>query len=215
MNGVKFDEKHSIKDWDLLMTSKNIGEPEVKTNYLSIPGRDGMLDLTEALGGIKYNNRTLTFEFDLFQNPCIWWDLKTEISNYLHGKKRKIILDADNKFYYFGRCRISSFTNDTTVAHLTIECECDPYKYKLNLTKKQFQIPPGVNNKKIAIYNLEREIVPTIYVDKDVVIEFNGESFQLTKGENIILNIVLKKGENIFTIGSSVNIEFEYQEATL
>ena len=26
MNGVKFGDKHSITDWDLLMTSKNIGD---------------------------------------------------------------------------------------------------------------------------------------------------------------------------------------------
>ena len=36
MNGVKFGEKHTIIDWDLLMTSKNIGEAVPKTNFVTI-----------------------------------------------------------------------------------------------------------------------------------------------------------------------------------
>jgi len=53
-NGVTFGNKNSFTDWDLLMTSKTIGEAVPKTKYLEIPGRDGTLDFTESTGEVKY-----------------------------------------------------------------------------------------------------------------------------------------------------------------
>ena len=35
MNGVKFGDKHSITDWDLLMTSRGIGDAEPIENYIT------------------------------------------------------------------------------------------------------------------------------------------------------------------------------------
>lgn len=219
MNGVKFDDMHSIKDWQFLMTDKNIGYPEVDTNYLKISGRDGMLDLTEANGGVKYSNRTLTFTFDIFQNPNEWTDIKSNIDNFLHGKKHKIILDTDNKYYYFGRCKISSFTHETTVAHMSIECNCEPYKYKLIPTKKKFDFSFDTKSKKISIYNEMRKVVPKITSNKDIQIEFGGQLYELKNGENIILDIELQRGENIFNVISDgispFTVIFEYQEAKL
>lgn len=215
MNGVKFGDRHSVKDWNLIMTSKNIGEAEPQTSYLEIPGRNGSLDLTEAFGEIYYKDRTLTFQFDLFQEPSVWWELDSKINNYLHGKKHKIILDVDDNFYYLGRCKVSALTNDKTVGHLTVECQCDPYKYKLNITRKTFNIPIEAGIVQVSIYNLKKRVVPTIYVDKNVNIKFGDTTYSLSEGKNVILNIMLEEGENIFEILSDVNITFEYQEATL
>ena len=61
MNGVRFGEKHSITDWDLIMTYKSIGESEPKTNEVEIPGRDGTLDIPDPSGEVKYDNRPLSF----------------------------------------------------------------------------------------------------------------------------------------------------------
>ena len=48
------------------MTSKSIGNPEPKIITVEIPGSDGVKDLTETFGSVKYKNRTLTFDFDIF-----------------------------------------------------------------------------------------------------------------------------------------------------
>lgn len=214
MNGVKFDDKHSITDWDLLMTNKTIEEPEPITNYVEVPYMDGALDLTDCFGTVRYSNRNITIDFDLFQQPIEWFKLKTRIGNYLHGLKKKIIFDIDPEFYYLGRCRISSFTNDGVIAHITIECNCDPYKYKLQKTIKNYDVKIGSSSKKIAVYNLKRCVVPKIIVDRDTNIKFNNKTFFLSKGDNQILDIQLAEGENIFEILSTAKITFEYQEAT-
>ena len=45
----------------MYLTDADIGFPEVRTNYVDVPGRDGMLDLSTALDGeIHYQDRTIT-----------------------------------------------------------------------------------------------------------------------------------------------------------
>ena len=63
MKGIKFGDYHSYDDFSLILTSKTIGTPTPKTEIIDIPGGDGVLDLTEFFGEVKYNNRQLSFEF--------------------------------------------------------------------------------------------------------------------------------------------------------
>ena len=40
---------HTVKDWMLRFASLQIDEPSIQTYQLTVPGRDGILDLTDAL----------------------------------------------------------------------------------------------------------------------------------------------------------------------
>lgn len=211
-NGIKFGDKHSIDDWDLLLTSKNIESPKIKKIEVEIPGSDGVKDLTEVFG-IKYYNRDLLFDFDIFSSPNNWWELHRDISNYLHGKKLKIILDKDNQFYYYGRCEIASFTNNKSVAHISILCNCEPYKYKILETNKTFEILEGET---YNFENLFKEVVPTISVENDIVFVFENNQYSLSAGTRKNLNISLKEGNNYFKIiNGSGKLTLTYQEASL
>ena len=52
-NGVKFDDKHSADDFNLIMTSKIINEPEAKIIKVEIPGSDGSKDLSDVLAALN------------------------------------------------------------------------------------------------------------------------------------------------------------------
>ncbi len=52
--GITFDETHSFRDWGLRLKKIVIGIPKAKTEYVSVPGMNGDLDLSEAQnGGVK------------------------------------------------------------------------------------------------------------------------------------------------------------------
>lgn len=212
-NGVRFGEKHSIDDWDLLMTARNIGDAEPKENYISVPGADGEKDLTEAFGEVKYNPRTLSPTFDMFQKPSDWLDLKDEITNYLHGKKLKIIYDTDPNYYYLGRCKVTNFSNDYTVGHIQIEAKCDPYKYKLNPTEITNEVTAGSSYK---YTNEKRRVIPTLTFSAAMTIEFEENTYSFSAGTYKNINIEFKQGENIITIvEGSGTLTVTYQEAKL
>ena len=51
MNTVTFGEYNSYADLNLILSSKTIGSPSVKTSTIDLPGSDGELDFTEYFGG--------------------------------------------------------------------------------------------------------------------------------------------------------------------
>lgn len=209
-NGVKFGDKHSIDDWDLLMVSKSIEDAEPKIIDVDIAGSNGKLDLSEWTGEVLYNNRSLTFNFDIYDSPSNWWTLKREITNYLHGKKLKIILDQDNNYYYYGRCKVTEFYNETTVAHITIECDCDPFIYKNEITKKTIT---GTGT--LILSNAKKRVMPTITSTESMGFTFEGKTF-VVNGTLQSPDIILKEGDNTLEVTSGAGtLTVTYQEAEL
>ena len=101
IQGVTFGIKHSYEDFGLILSSKEIGLPTPKTESVSVIGRNGDLDLTDALGDdVKFENRKLSFTFSLLNGARDWTVTLSNLSNYLHGKKMRIVMDADKTFYY-------------------------------------------------------------------------------------------------------------------
>ena len=53
-NSAKINNKHTFRDYGLYVTNTNpVSPPEAKTEYIEIPGRNGAIDLTEALTGYR------------------------------------------------------------------------------------------------------------------------------------------------------------------
>lgn len=212
-NGVKFDDKHSLDDFKLIMTSKIINEPEMKIIKVEIPGSDGSKDLSDVFGGIKYENRLITINFDLLIDIKDWSITRRSIVNFLHGKIRKIIFDIDPNFYYKGRCKVTSFYNEKTIYKITIECDCEPYKYKLDKTSVEYEVQ---ENNSYQFYNLFKEVIPEIILTAPLTFEYEGTEYSLSEGVHKVLNISLKEGINIFNIISGTGtMKLIYQEASL
>lgn len=136
MKGVRFGNYHSYDDFSLILTQKTIGTPTPKTETIDIPGGDGVLDLTEFFGEVKYNNRQLSFEFSTIVPKEEFMNLFSRVQNALHGKKMNIVLDDDNEWCYTGRITVAEWKAEKSIGKLTIDCECDPYKTKPEKTSE-------------------------------------------------------------------------------
>ena len=213
MNGVKFGDKHSITDWDLIMTSKDMGTAEPKTNEIDIPGRDGTLDIPDPSGEVKYNNRTISFLFDTLKPSSEWWTLNRKISNYLHGQKLKVILDQDPNYYYLAKLKVDPFTNDKNVGHISISGTAEPYKYKQNITEITNTVSAGST---YTFENDRKSVVPTLVLSAAMTLEFEGNSYSLSAGTQKVLDIKFKEGTNsIKVVTGSGTLKVTYQEASL
>ena len=210
MNGVTFGNYHSFKDLNLIRIAKEIGSPDIKTKKVDIVGADGSLDYTEYFGGVKYGNRTLSFEFNY-----IIGDFMTAFSSVqdkLHGQKLKITLDEDADSYYIGRLSVSPFTNDKNIGNISIECDCEPWKYKKNKTVVTSAIS---GSKTITLTNSRKKVVPTVTTTASMKIEFEGNSYSIGTGSFILPEIELKEGTNTVKVTGTGTITFEYQEGGL
>lgn len=132
MNTVTFSDKNSYSDFGLILKSREIGEVEPRTNYIDVPARDGLLDITEAFGEVKYKNRPLVFTFEYIGSDANWQPTMSALNNYINGQKHKIYFE--HNYYWVGRCFVGSVVSKRGIREVVVECNCEPYKYKLEET---------------------------------------------------------------------------------
>ena len=133
VKGIWFDNIHSYDNLNLILSSVSIPPATVKTNYIDIPGADGSIDLTEALGAVRYKPRSCSFVFSVFPYED-FEEKKKQISNLLNGKRCKILLDKDPAYYWLGRCSVNNYASDKNLHKITVNATVDPYKYRIDET---------------------------------------------------------------------------------
>ena len=213
MKGIMFDSLHSYDHFALILTSKTIGQPIIKTEYVEVLGADGQLDLTEAFGDIKYNNRKLTFVFSISEFNQDWATAYSRVLNNLHGKKMKIVLDDDSDFYYIGRVTVSDYASSKKIGTITIEVDAEPFKYKKILTIVTRTVSGTLT---VDCYNSRKTVVPKFVTNAQVQITYNGNTYTIAgSGTHIIPNIIFKQGFNTLTFNGSATVAVQYQEGDL
>lgn len=215
MKGITFGELHSYDDLQLILNSKEIGSPEVKTRIIEVEGADSSLDFTEFFGEAKFENVKHKFQFSTIVPQSQFLSLFSAVKNALHGKKLRIILDGDPQFFYIGRIHVSSFTNEKSVGIISIECDCEPYKYSLQPTIVSVAVD-GTSN--ITLLNSRRRVVPEVQIETagSLRIEYLGSNiWDLGSGSFTLPELELVEGENIVTVTGTGTITFTYQEGSL
>lgn len=215
MKSIYFDDYNSYSDFHLLLNSKEIEAPLVKNIDVELEGGDGKIDFTEYFGDVHYENRKLSFEFSTIEPQEDFMTIFSMLQNTLHGRRMKIVLDDDKDFYYYGRVEVDKWKSNKRIGKITINVDCEPYKYKKSVTI----ISDVVNIKKsILCVNLRKNVIPRITLSGKATVKFGNYSSSMNAGSNRDTNIVFVKGQNVLTItpvSSPINVSIEYQERGL
>lgn len=129
-HSITIGDKNTWDDWHLVPTSRpKFNMPSIKSNYVDIPGSDGVLDLTTALTGRPtYGNRQGSFEFLVMNDYGNWYDRYSTIANYLHGRTFQAVLNDDPMFYYEGRFSVNEWKSEKDWSRIVIDYNVGPYK---------------------------------------------------------------------------------------
>ena len=215
MKGITFGNLHSFNDLRLILTSKEIGSPEIKVRKIEIEGADSAIDYTDFFGEPKYSDVTHKFNFSTIVHQAEFLSLFSTVKNTLHGKKMRIILDDDPLFYYVGRLNVSRFTNEKNIGNISVEADCEPYKYKLAKTVVSKTVN-GTNN--VVLVNGRKMAVPEVKITTEgtIRIEYQGVNiWDLGSGSFTLPELELVEGENLVTVTGTGTITFTWQEANL
>lgn len=215
MKGIKFGDYHSYDDLRLVLASKEIGSPSVKTRKIEVEGADGELDLTDFFGEPKYENVTHKFTFSTMEPQSEFLEQFSRIKNALHGKKMRVILDDDPLFYYMGRLHVSSFTTDKGIGTVSIEADCEPYKYKLAKTVVTKAVS-GTST--ITLTNSRKRAVPEVSIQATGSLNLVYQQsyiWDLGSGTYTLPELELVEGENSITVTGTGTITFTWQEGSL
>ncbi len=211
MKGVKFGGLRSDTDLGLVLYSKTISPPKARTTTVEVPGRDGNLDITEALTGrVMYEDREISFIFRVPNPKEEWASVYSGVLNKIHGKKMDIVLDDDPDNTYTGRVSVDEFATNRTLAEIAVICVVNPKKTYKTGVKKTASVS---GTKAITVTNSGIPVVPDITVDKAMDVAFGGKAYHLSPGKNKVFDILLPEGNSTLSFSGtgSVTVEFKVQ----
>lgn len=135
--------RHSYIDWFLIPEERySIEPPELKEEYVDIPGANGALDYSEALtlypvykdieGEMSFlieNDRVIKSLTGLQDRPMYWNNLYNEIKTYLHGRTRYMLLEDNPEWYYYGRFTVGKYdASDGKMSKIVISYHLEPFR---------------------------------------------------------------------------------------
>lgn len=212
MKGISFGTFHSFRDFHLILKPKEMASPAVKVRKIDIESADSALDYTDFFGEPKYEDVTQKFDFSTTVPQSEFLSLYSQIKNAIHGKKMRIILDDDPLFYYLGRVSVLPFATDRNIGLVSVECDCEPYKYNVEKTVVSSEIN---GTESITLTNSRKRAVPEITTTAAMTIAFDGFTWAVDAGTFTLPELELVEGENIVTVTGSGTITFTYQEGSL
>ena len=176
--------------------------PATRTSTVSIPGRDGALDLSEWLTGAPvFDKRTITITLSPLDTHD-WASVETTLTalrNMLHGRRLEFTLSWDEGYTYTGRFEVTSQTlyDETAVIKLTITA--DPYKSRGVM---HYELD-GELGKTYAIDGPAQATVPTITCQTRALVNVNGQTVDLQPGVWINRDLELHNGKNRVTVNTT------------
>lgn len=187
---------HTHADLGLLYKSETIGGPEVKTNYVDVPGLQGRKDMTEALGiGVVYGDRTLTFQFYL--DPTTDQNAQySKVLATLNGKRARIIRAVDPRHYFEGRITVDPELKQNKRTYiLTIRATCRPFLKAKAPTAVTAQLT--TTEATIALMNNgTRPVLPALTLSTAATLTVGSTSVSLNAGTHQNLAFILQPGQN-------------------
>lgn len=214
LNDVIFNnEKSAFYDWNIILTKAEIPLPTPKASTVDIKGADGVLDLTEALtGDVQYNNRPIKLTFEMMDDTD-YYDLISEIGNYLHGQKIKFTLNNDEDYYYIGRATINQWECIKRKGKIVISVDCEPYKYAVIETIKKVQV--SNQTKTVTLINNRKRICPNLDVTGNITLKISGVDYKLSEGKQQLVNFKLSEGNNTIKVSGNGTLTISYRQGAL
>lgn len=209
VNGVDICSKFGL----ILIDGYELSPPALKTYTLDIPGANGSIDLTEVLmGDTAYENRSQTLTFQIimehnYETGYMMTDkdveyIKTQVSNYLHGKAFDYQFTFDPDYTYHGRFSVESYSHaaysSALLTEIQVTIDANPYKKKASKSYK-FNAYGG------RWYDLEsgrRKVRPTIQCEVPTNVQCGDVALTVPSGTYRLNDVFFEEGINRFYINS-------------
>ena len=175
-----------------------LSPPSPKTYLVDVPGGSGSIDLTEAMtGDVAYGTRKQSFVFGVIE-PERFERIKTEASNFLHGRRFDYELTMDPGYAYRGRFSIDEYYSKAHIGYFKVDVEADPWKTKGTQTYRL----DASGGRMFRFESGRRPVRPTIECSHPVRVTFDGKTTSLPSGTWRLNDVLFTEGWNELYINS-------------
>lgn len=202
----------NTKNYGLIVAPYEIPMPPAKTDYVEVPGRDGSLDMTEALGTVRYGDRVINITMYAVGS---YRSRLFEFVNLLHGQRMYIVFDKDIGYTYNGRIDVNGITKQDGYCEISVTVTAEPYKLEENDTTVTVS-----GSGRAYLVNGKMPVVPTVKTTEETSLTFasNGQNITVTlsAGEHIIPQLYLASNDSKrVTIASFGTTTFSFKKGWL
>ena len=229
---------HTLNDWDMALGNNNyIGEPEMETTYIKIPGRNGLIDVSEAISGRRiYKKRQLAFELGGRRERLAWDSIISQFRNNIDGRICRLTLDNDPSYYWRGRVYIEGFDRFRELGTFELNVPtADPYKYSKTSSAEPWLWDPFNFNTDMVTYigaisvagtktvtiphghmATSPEIVVSDMTSSTFTVEADGVTYPLSVGTNRIPSIIVDGDDDVdLTFTGTAKVQITYRSGSL
>lgn len=229
---------HTLDTWELALGNNNyIGDPEMETTYIRVPGRAGLIDATEAISGRRiYKKRQLEFELGGIRERLNWDSVISGFRNNIDGRVCRLTLDNDKNYYWRGRVFVKGFDRFRDLGTFTLSVPtADPYKYSKTSSSEpwlwdpfNFETDMVTYIGAITVSGTESVTIPHGHMatspelvlselgSATFTVTVNGVSYPLSVGTNRIPSIIIGGDDDVvLTFTGSGKIQIVYRSGSL
>lgn len=208
VNGVDL-----YKDYGIVLESFNIEMPEANIERIKIPGRDGEIDISDALTGyVTYNNRNIELIFGVTGKEEETLKKRNILYNKMSGKKVKLEL-SHLPGYFNGRAVIEETVRNNMQYQIKVGVNCDPYRYENEEYKVSKSLTAG-KEEVVDCINLMMPAFPVIKCSGNIALKYKNKSYTFPAGEHIV-DFFFEEGENKLVLKGEGNVEIRYQRGEI
>lgn len=181
----------SLASYGVEPNMATVPQPEAKTYQAEIPGRDGLLDYTDAYGVVRYENRTVTIEAYEIGDITARMEHRRAICSDMHGKTCTLALTTLPGYTFTGRCSVE-YDEDGSETTYKLSFDCQPY---MRAGERTFyaNCAGGVD---LVFMSGDKPVKPRIEVPRRSIIIFNGQQYEVEAGTWTFDGILFKRGRN-------------------
>lgn len=208
--GIWVDTVHSVRDYGRCYASRAVSAPPKRVLKKTIPYRDGAIDFTKLNGAVYYDERTITYEFDVIGSTP--FEVTKQVDDFTQWLTE--ITDADihddelPAWHWHGGCdEVAVNYEDGSGLKATITATFTVYPFRIADEYSSADIVVGTNE----VYNEGRRARIWVIPDGTVTIKI-GPVRQTFMGETYA-DIYLPHGySDVEVTGGSAQIRW-HEEA--
>lgn len=192
--------------------------PNIRTKFVTVPNRHGLLDFSEAYGGVRYDNRELRINLLYIQGNSTKekpYDLLKRLSQAVHGRQVQIVLPNRPDEELEGRVQMD-YQIGARYLDVDLIVDCQPLFEKIEPTVHDYELSASGND--THILNLEGiELVPEVTVSNTCKITLRNRSVSLSAGTWTVPDLLLKPEGNEIRLEAiaGTDVSFRYIERSI
>ncbi len=209
---LKFNGVNIYEEYQIVLENFVIGMPKPKLVKVSIPGRDGELDMSEALNGfINYSNREIAVQLGITGSEEQCEEKRNKLIGLVAGKNVKVEF-SHLQGYFYGRCTVSEVVRDKLHYLINVSISAEPYRYNRDDTVINTVLSETEQN--VLCRNLFMPVSPVIETTSSANIKFMDSVYSVEAGEHK-LGFYFVSGVNTLRVSGSGNMTIRYREGVL